>query len=105
MAREMDAELLAHLGSPAVPGFAATTLAWLGRHESDLLARASHVLQPKDWLRAALGGSIGTDPSDASGTLLFDVEAGQWSKEAVTWSAIDQSCYPPCEHLSQMADS
>ena len=95
MAREMDAELLAHLGSPAVPGFAATTLAWLGRHESDLLKRASHILQPKDWLRAALGGSIGTDPSDASGTLLFDVGVGQWSKEAVTWSAIDPKLLPP----------
>ena len=95
MAREMDADLLAHLGSPAVPGFAATTLAWLGRHEPDLLARASHVLQPKDWLRAALGGNIGTDPSDASGTLLFDVGAGLWSKEAVTWSAIDPLLLPP----------
>lgn len=94
MGRELSPELLARLGSPAVSGFAATTLAWLVENEPEVMARAVHSLQPKDWLRAALGGSVATEPSDASGTLLMDVALGCWSDEAVAWSGIDASLLP-----------
>lgn len=86
---------LSRLGSPAVTGFAATTLAWLLEHEPGLMARAAYVLQPKDWVRAALGGDVATDPSDASGTLLFDVVAGEWSERVVDWLGLDRSTLPP----------
>lgn len=91
MSRDLRDDL-ARLGSPAVTGFAATTLAWLAAHEPDVLAQAAYALQPKDWLRAALGGEIATDPSDASGTLLCDVATGTWAERAVAWSGarIDQ---------------
>ena len=85
---------LSRLGSPAVTGFAATTLAWLLEHEADVMAQACYVLQPKDWLRAALGGGLATDPSDASGTLLFDVVSGGWSDAAKSWLGLDPSLLP-----------
>lgn len=94
MATELGTETLSRLGSPAVPGFAASTLAWLSAHEPDVLRGATFALQPKDWLRAALGGSVLTEPSDASGTLLFDVAAGDWSSEAVAWTGIDGALLP-----------
>ena len=94
MAAELGAEQLSRLGSPAVPGFAATTLAWLAAHEPDVLQRAVHALQPKDWQRAARGGHVMTEPSDASGTLLYDVAAGHWSAEAVAWAGIDAGLLP-----------
>ena len=59
-------------------------------------------MQPKDWLRAALGGGIATDPSDASGTLLYDVVAGGWSSAAVAWSGADPALLP--EVLDSTAD-
>lgn len=86
MSADLDHGLLARLGSAPVAGFAATSLAWLRDNEADLLASARYALQPKDWLRAALGGDVVTEPSDASGTLLFDVTTGQWSANAVEWS-------------------
>lgn len=95
MARDLPDELMSRLGSRPVAGFAATTLAWLGAHEPDVLARASMVLQPKDWLRVALGGEVATEPSDASGTLLFDVAEGQWSPEAVAWAGVPPESLPP----------
>lgn len=95
LARDLTGPELSRLGSPAVTGFAATTLAWLQAHEPEVMARAVHVLQPKDWLRAALGGAVLTDPSDASGTLLFDVVTGAWSSRAVAWAGLDPSLLPP----------
>lgn len=91
---ELGAEVMAKLGSAAVAGFAATTLAWLDRHEPEVMAKAHHVLQPKDWLRATLGGTIGTEPSDASGTLLNDVATGQWSDTPIAWSGIKHGLLP-----------
>ena len=74
---------LARLGSAPFPGFAGVTLAWLAEHEPEVLARARWALQPKDWLRMQLTGEVATDPSDASGTLLYDLVAGTWSPEAL----------------------
>jgi xylulokinase len=38
-------------------------------------------LQPKDWLRLALGAPAATEPSDASATLLWDLEADGWTRD------------------------
>ena len=98
-AAQMQADLgdvvLSRLGSPAVSGFAATSLKWLVTHEPETLARAHYALQPKDWLRARLGGSVLTEPSDASGTLLADVASGAWNNDAITWLGIDPELLPP----------
>jgi xylulokinase len=48
-----------------------------------MLTRARWALQPKDWLRMQLTGDVATDPSDASGTLLYDLVAGAWSPAAL----------------------
>lgn len=77
-----DAEL-ARLGSAPFPGFAGVTLAWIAAHEPEALSRARWALQAKDWLRMQLTGEVATDPSDASGTLLYDLVAGAWSPAAM----------------------
>lgn len=105
---EVGDQRLARLGSPAVPGFAATTLAWLQRHRPDLLARAAFALQPKDWLRVALGGRVATDTSDASGTLLCDVDSDgdspRWADDIVGWAGIRSSLLPPILAATDSAD-
>jgi xylulokinase len=95
MASQLRVDQLSRLGSPAVAGFAATTLAWLSEHEADVLDRAAFFLQPKDWLRVALGGDLATDPSDASGTLMVDVATGRWSHDALDWIGIEADRLPP----------
>lgn len=95
MQADLGDGVLARLGSPAVSGFAATSLKWLAEHEPDVVARARYVLQPKDWLRARLGGGIATEPSDASGTLLADVASGTWDPDAIAWVGIDPGLLPP----------
>ena len=66
-------------GNPPAPGFAGPILAWLEAHEPETLRRARWALQPKDWLRLRLGAPAATEPSDASATLLWDLEADGWA--------------------------
>lgn len=83
IAARLGRDELARLGSAPFPGFAGVTLAWLTQHEPEVMARARWALQAKDWLRMHLTGEVATDPSDASGTLLYDLVAGQWSQVAL----------------------
>lgn len=105
LAHDFTGEHLARLGSAAVAGFAATSLAWLRDHEPDVLHRARWALQPKDWLRQAMGGSVLTDPSDASGTLLADVARGVWDDQVLAWSGVRREQIAPIVDSAQAAGS
>ena len=79
----LPAEVLRRLGNPWSPGMTGPVLAWLAEHEPDALDRTARVALPKDLVREHLvPESIASDPSDASGTLLWDVTNGSWSPEA-----------------------
>ncbi|WP_163267648.1 xylulokinase [Chelativorans alearense] len=54
------------------PGFGAPKLMWLARHEPETIERTDCLLLPKDYVRLKLTGERASEPSDASGTLLFD---------------------------------
>ncbi len=98
--RELDDELLARLGSAPFPGFAGPTLRWLSEHEPDVLARARWALQPKDWLRLQWTGHVATEPSDASGTLLYDLVEGGWSAQALAACHVREDLLAPIENSS-----
>lgn len=66
--------------NPSRAAFTAAKLLWLREHEPDAYGRLRHAMLPKDWLVARLTGRIVTEPSDASGTGLFDVPASSWSE-------------------------
>lgn len=69
------------LANPIAPGMAGPMLAWVAAHEPEVFRRAALFLSPKDWLRSRLlPGSLATDPSDASATLLWDVPADDWNR-------------------------
>ena len=95
MQADFGEDVLARLGSSAVSGFAATSLRWIAENEPAVLDQVRYALQPKDWLRAQLGGHVVTEPSDASGTLLADVATGRWDKQAVAWAGIDPNLLAP----------
>ena len=92
--RRLPADDRAALANPLVPGMTGPVLAWLARHEPELVERASAVLLPKDALRATLLPGVDpavSDRSDASATLLWDVGADDWSPAAVA-AASDCVC-------------
>jgi xylulokinase len=58
-------------------------LLWIKETQPRLLKEARYLLLPKDYLRFKLTDSIATDPSDASGTLLYDTAGQNWSEALV----------------------
>ncbi len=65
----------------AFAGFTAPKLLWMKKHEPELFAQIEKIMLPKDYINYRLTGVHCTDFSDASGTLLLDVEHKRWSKE------------------------
>jgi xylulokinase len=86
---------LARLANPLAPGMAGPLLVWIAENEPGTYAGARWALQPKDWLRARLTGEIQAEPSDASGTLLYDVPGDRWDLAAVTALGLDTSLLAP----------
>jgi xylulokinase len=81
-------------GNRALAGFTAPKLLWLRRHEPEAYARIAHVLLPKDYVRLHLTGERAIDVADASGTLLLDVGARDWSAEVLDALALERSWLP-----------
>jgi xylulokinase len=79
----LDEDLRRRLANPQAVGMAGPSLLWLRWHEPGAYAAARWALQPKDWLRTRLTGEVAAEPSDASATLLYDLPADDWSREAV----------------------
>ena len=77
--RALAASLQTQLANPITTGMAGASLLWLQQHEPAVYAAARWALQPKDWLRFRLTGVVATEPSDASGTLLYDVLGDRWA--------------------------
>ncbi len=87
---------LAH--NKALPGFTATKIMWLEENEPDNFKKIYKVLLPKDYIRYKLSSKFITDVSDASGTILLDVENRRWSDQILEGLGIDRNMLPElCE--------
>jgi len=75
------------LGNAVLPGFTASKILWLKKHEPKNYQRLATVLLPHDYLNFWLTGEKTMEYGDASGTALLDVRKRKWS-EAVL-NAID----------------
>ncbi len=103
--REARATLEAVLG----PGARASStpslprLRWLHEHEPDLLARATTLLLPKDYVRYRLTGQKASDPSDAGGAMLYDPGRGDWSPELLALAGVRPDQMPPIRPSDALA--
>ncbi|KXU90335.1 carbohydrate kinase [Paraburkholderia monticola] len=80
--------------NPVAPGMAGPLLRWLVQHEPQAARRTRWALQPKDWLRVALGGACVTDASDACATALAD-PAGTWDAALLERLEIPREWFAP----------
>lgn len=91
------------LGNCPSPGMAGPTAAWLAKHEPQVFRQARWLLQPKDWLRMQLTGEVASDPTDASGTLLFDMVHARWSDQTAQAMGLSTDLLPPIRPSSEIA--
>ncbi len=85
---------------------------WLRDHQPEIYANTYKFVHAKDAMVARLTGKFVTDPSDASGMNLYDLEKGTWSETILTAAAIDRAQLPDLapssavvgEVLSSVAD-
>lgn len=87
--------LLNLTGNLCVPAFPAAKLVWLREELPELYKKVKWMLMPKDYIGFRLTNKIATDPSDASGTLLYDVQSGCWASELVKWIDLLPTALPP----------
>jgi xylulokinase len=92
---DLPCDYTAVLGNRPSPGMAGPMLCWLAAHEPHTLRASWWALQPKDWLRLRLTGRAATDPTDASGTLLFDLDRDDWAVDLVKLLGLPRELLPP----------
>ena len=80
--------------NPALEGFTLPKVLWLRNHEPAAFARLATVLLAKDFVRLRLTGTVATEPSDASGTLMFDPAHLRWSREMLAAVDLPPSLLP-----------
>jgi xylulokinase len=80
--------------NPVAPGMAGPLLRWIVQNEPQSARKTRWALQPKDWLRVALGGAVATDPSDACATALAD-PAGVWDLALLTQLDLPYEWFAP----------
>lgn len=93
--RALDPALQDQLANPITAGMAGPTLLWIKQHQPELYQTAHHVFQPKDWVRFQLTGVLAAEPSDASGTLLYDVQHARWAEPVLDALNLRSDWLPP----------
>jgi xylulokinase len=89
-------------GSPGLAMFPGPKALWMDRHEPDNAARIRTILLPKDYVGYALTGQIATDPSDASGTMLYDIHRDRWDEDLCAASSVAPGWLPPVRPASEV---
>ncbi|EET86756.1 xylulokinase [Clostridium carboxidivorans P7] len=87
-------KLSKYTGNVALTGFTFPKLLWVKENKLDIYAKIAHIMLPKDYISFKLTGIFASDVSDASGTIMFDVENRKWSKEILDLFEIKENVLP-----------
>lgn len=87
-------QLSEYTANIAFAGFTAPKLLWLYNNEKDNFSRIKKIMLPKDYIAYRLTGVHSTDPSDASGMLLYDVKHKCWSEKMMEICHVTEAMMP-----------
>jgi xylulokinase len=90
-----EAQLRDWVCNPALEGFTLPKVLWLRSHEPEAFTRVRTVMLAKDFIRLRLTGRASTEPSDASGTLMFDPVRGTWQPALLDAMELSPALLPP----------
>ena len=78
----------------AFAGFTAPKILWMKENEPENFAKIAKIMLPKDYVAYMLTGVHSSDYSDASGTLLLDVQHKCWSKDMCDICSVKEEWLP-----------
>lgn len=81
-------------GNKISASYPITKLMWIKKHQPEIYANTYKTLNSKDYIIFKLTGKFVTDPSDASGTGLFDINTNSWSRELADAAELDMCKLP-----------
>jgi len=87
-------EVISVFGNSILPGFTAPKILWIKRNFPDILQKTYKFMLPKDFINFKLTGQIFTEPSDASGTALYDIKKGFWAIDKVKELGFNPGIFP-----------
>jgi xylulokinase len=86
-------------GHRASSSYSGAKILWIRNHQPEIFRQTYKFLQAKDFVVARLTSNFATDHSDASGTNLYDLQAGDWSAAILDGVQLEHSLLPDL-HLS-----
>lgn len=107
------ADLLTWIGSerlaewtanPVATGFMLPTWLWLQANEPAAVRATRWLLLPKDYVRYRLTGNVGTEPSDAASTSLFDPVQRTWSAPLLATIGLNAATLPEVHASAEVAE-
>lgn len=87
-------KLIKLVSNPALTNFTLPKMLWVRDNEPAIWGQVKTMLLPKDYVRFRLTGEKASDVTDASGTLLLDVQSRKWSDEFLELVEIDKGILP-----------
>lgn len=84
-------------------GYLVTSLMWVKEHEPAHYDSAALFLLPKDYVRFRMCGTLGTDFSDASATVVMDTSKRAWPWEMVDRLGLRRDLFPACHESREQA--
>ena len=91
---KLGEELIDITKNKALEGFTLPKIVWVQQHEPEIWQQVRYILLPKDYLNYWLTGHIVTEWTDASGTLLVDLEKLDWSSTILEQFQISKELLP-----------
>ena len=94
--QEHDEPALARIaGSSVNPAWSGLKVRWLKDHQPEVYLRTRWFLVPKDFINYRLTGVAAGDPSEASGSWLWDCRKEAYSQELADAVGVDLDKFPP----------
>jgi len=101
--KSSDEEIFRLTGKPLTATYTLPKILWIKEHMPDIYEKAYQFLMPLEFLTARLTGNCVTDHSMASGTLMYDIKAGDWSQTLLNDYGIDRAKLPKLAYAYESA--
>lgn len=81
-------------GNEPLDAFTVSKLLWIKEHHPELLKLAANFIFPKDYIRYKFVNKIGTDPTDAGNSLLYDLVEKDWNWDIINELGLPKHLFP-----------